>query len=93
MNYGYSKMIVRLPCKNTRSSSTSLTAFSEHDFLDIAPCLHHRRRGVSMIHGDHALGDNRPGVEIVGDDMRRRADDLYTPLVCLMVRLGADKGR
>ena len=70
-----------------------LDRLCQHDFLDIATCLHHGGCGVSMIYRNDPLGDNRPGVEIVGHDMRGRADDLYTPLVCLMVRLGADKGR
>jgi hypothetical protein len=48
----------------------------EHDFFHIATGLHHRRGGVSMIYRDHTLRDDRPGIEIIGNDMRRRADDL-----------------
>jgi hypothetical protein len=70
-----------------------LDRLGEHDLFYIPPRVHHRRGAVSVIHRDNVLRDDRAGVEIVGDDVRRGADDFYAALVGLMVRFGADERR
>ena len=42
---------------------------------------------------DHALSDDRPGIEIIGDDMRGRDDNLDTPFVRLVIWLRAVESR
>ena len=65
----------------------------EHDLFHVAASLNHPRCGVSVIYRDHAPSDDRPGIEIIGDDMRGRADNFDAPFVCLMIWFRADEGR
>lgn len=69
------------------------TARASTTFSHVAPRLCHRRGGMRVSYWNHALRDDRAGVEIIGDDMRRRADDLYSALVRLMIGFCADKSR
>jgi len=48
----------------------------EHDLLHVPARLHHGRSAIRMVHRNHVLGDDRPGIEIVSNDMRGRADNL-----------------
>jgi hypothetical protein len=65
----------------------------EHDLLHVPARLYHSRSGIRMVHRDHVLRDDRPGIEIVSNDMRGRSDNLDAPLVSLVIRFGSDESR
>src|SRR5271156_5928095 len=59
---------------------------SEHAALDVAPLAHQILGRVAVADALDILLDDRPLVEIGGDEMRRRSDQLHAALVRLMIR-------
>ena len=62
-------------------------------FFKIAPFFHQVFQGIAMRDARNALFDDGAVVENFGDIVRGGTDELYAPLVGLMVRLRADEGR
>jgi hypothetical protein len=50
-------------------------------------------RALAVGHAHHVLLDDRPGVELLGDVVRGRADDLHAALLRAAVGVGAGEGR
>src|SRR6185295_6766195 len=65
----------------------------KRNFLRVPARLNHRRCGVGVIHRDDVLGDDWPGVEVVGDDVSCGADDFDTAHISLVIGFSADECR
>ena len=65
----------------------------EHELLDVATGLGHAFGGVGVVYGRHVLGDDRPGVELGGDEMGRGPDQLHAAGEGLPVGACAGEGR
>src|SRR4030095_677758 len=65
----------------------------EHDLLHVPARLHHGPSGIRMVHRNHVLRDYRPGIEIIGNDMRGRTDNLDAAFVRLVIWFRADESR
>ena len=63
----------------------------EHNFLEVAPLLHHILKSVFVRNSLNALLNDGSVVEYLGDVMCGRADELDAALVGLQVRPGAHK--
>ena len=61
----------------------------EHRALDVAPDARERAGALAVGHAHDVLLDDRPGVELLGDVVRGRADDLHAALLRAAVRVGA----
>jgi len=55
--------------------------------------LCHRRGAIRVIYRNHARRNDLTGVEVIGDDVCGRADDLHAALMGLMVRFCAKNRR
>ena len=69
------------------------TARREHDALDVAADALELLDALPVRDARDVLLDDRPGVELLGDVVRRRADDLHAALARAAVRIGADERR
>lgn len=65
----------------------------QHQTLHIRSLLHQLIRLHTMVHPRHTLLNNRPLIQIRRHEMCRRANNLDTPLIRLMIRLRALKRR
>src|SRR4051812_32640497 len=61
----------------------------EHDALDVAPDVGERARVVAVGHALDVLLDDRAVIELLGDVVGGRADDLHPPLRGPPVGVGA----
>lgn len=67
--------------------------FRKNDLFDISAGMGHVRGCIGVVDRYHVLGDNRPGIEVVRDDMSGGANDLDTPLKCLSIGTRAGESR
>ncbi len=65
----------------------------EHRSFKIASFADQVIDGITMIHGQRALGDDGTFVKIVGDVMTGRADDFHAAFKRLVVGLASGEGR
>ncbi|SOY77999.1 conserved hypothetical protein [Cupriavidus taiwanensis] len=75
------------------SLDKGLDGARERDAFDVASDREQLLRPVRMIDALDCLLDDRSFVEIVGDEMRRRADQLDAPRMRLVIRLRALEAR
>lgn len=65
----------------------------QHHLLDVVACLGEGVWIVAVVHLDDVLLDDRPFVEVVGDEVGGRPDDLHAAAEGLVVGLGSHERR
>jgi hypothetical protein len=63
----------------------------QHGSFDVATVADEIVNRIVMLNPDHVLLDDRPFIEILGDIVAGRADQLDTALECPVIGLGTDE--